>query len=65
MKKFTGYLLSAVFTFCGLWLALIAEVTDDKPVDQGGIALLAAMAFCVSLLFAGIAGSVKCKKDKE
>ena len=65
VKKTIAYIVSAAFVLAGIWLALIAEVSEDDPIDQGSLALLAAIAFCVALLFAGLAGTIKCRKDKK
>lgn len=65
MKKAISYIACALFTWGGLWLALIANVMDDAPFDQGGLSLLSAIAFCVALLFAGYGNSITWKGEKK
>lgn len=59
MKKILAYLLTAAFTFAGLWLALIANVEDAEPLSQGGLSILAALSFSAALLCAGWGNSLK------
>lgn len=65
MKKFLAIILTAAFTFAGLWLALIAEVDDTNPMGQGGLAILAAITFCIALLCAGWGNSLKWKANEK
>lgn len=59
MKKVLAFILTAVFTFAGLWLALLADASDNAPVDQGALSFLAALTFCAALLCAGWGSSMK------
>ncbi len=51
MKKALCYIAFTIFLWTGLYLALIADVTDDSPLSQGGLCVLAVIAICVSILF--------------
>lgn len=53
MKKLFALLLCVIFTYAGLWLALIAEVNDAHPFDQGAQSIGAALLFASALLCAG------------
>ena len=61
MKKLLAIILTAVFVFGGLWLTLFASVDDSHPLAQGGLSILAAVAFCVALLCAGWGNSLTWK----
>ena len=51
MKKILCYFAFAAFVWAGLFLALVADVTDDSPLSQGGLSLLAAVSICIAILF--------------
>lgn len=53
MKKILAILLCVIFTYSGLWLALIAEVNDAKPFDQGAQSIGAALLLAAAVLCAG------------
>ena len=63
MKKALAILLTAALTFAGLWLALVAEFNDTKPLAQGGQAILAAVLLSLALLAAGWGNSLKWKRN--
>lgn len=64
MKKAIAYIGCVASTWAGLWLALIADVTDDS-LGQGGLSLIAAVLFCIAVLFAGYGNSQTWKKGKK
>ena len=64
MKKILCYIFCALFAWAGLWLALIADVSDDSPLCQGGLSILSAVLFCIALLFAGYGNSLVWKGRK-
>ena len=64
MKKILAYLLTALLTYAGLWLALVAEINDQHPLAQGGQAVLAAVLFALALLAAGWGNSLKWRAAK-
>ena len=65
MKKILSYIGCAVTAWAGLYFAVIADVSDNKPYDQGGLSIIAAILFCASILFAGYGNSTKWKKAKR
>ena len=65
MKKIFAILLCAALTYSGFWLALIAEMNDAKPFDQGAQSVGAALLFAFAILAAGWAQSMPWKKGKK
>ena len=61
MKKLLAIILTTAFVCSGLWLALFAAVDDSHPLAQGGLSILAAVAFCAALLCAGWGNSLTWK----
>lgn len=59
MKKALCYLGCALCTWSGLWVALIAAISDDSPLAQGGMSIAAALLFCAAILIAGYGNSLK------
>ena len=65
MKKALAYIGCVSFTWCGAYAALIANVSDDHPYDQGGLSLIAVILFCAALLCAGYGNSITWKGKKK
>ena len=65
MKKFL-YLLGCMFSvWAGMWLMLIAKISDS-PARQGTLAILSAILFTIALCLAGVGNSLTWKgKRKE
>ena len=51
-------------TWGGLWLILLAKVSDT-PATQGTLAILSAIVFTIALCFAGVGNSLTWKGKKK
>ena len=65
MKKILAYLGCVLTTWGGLWFALIANVSENSPYDQGGLSVLAALLFAAAILFAGWGQSLNWKGGRK
>ena len=65
MKKILAYLGCVLSTWAGIWFALIADVSDKSPYDQGGLSIIAAFLFCAAILFAGWGNSLTWKGQEK
>lgn len=65
MKKTISYIACAIFAWAGLWVAVVADVSDDSPFDQGGLSILSAVLFCIAILIAGYGNSITWKGKRR
>ena len=65
MKKIIAIICCVLTAWGGLWFALIANVSDHSPYDQGGLSVLAALLFAASILFAGWGQSLNWKGGRK
>ena len=64
IKKIFSWVLVVIFTWGGLWLAILAKI-EDVPVKQFSLAMTAAMLFCAAILSAGYGQSKKSHEKAE
>ena len=65
IKKLAYALAFVVFLWAGMYVALIADVTEDSPYEQGALAISAAVLICIAILFCGYSNSIPWNKKDE
>ena len=64
IKKIIAAILLVIFSFSGLWLAILAKI-EEVPVKQFWFCIMAALLFCAAILCAGYGQSRKDNRDAE